>query len=81
MTDVANIIEIVGTSDQGWTKAVQTALEDAKKIRGITGRIGNKGFLMQASSRILAILGNTKCQLRLRLELNSSFYISGVFYN
>jgi dodecin len=38
MTDVAKIIEIVGSSTQGWEDAVQVALTEASKtIKGITG--------------------------------------------
>ncbi len=38
MTDVAKLIEIVGSSSQGWEEAVQVALEEASKtIHGITG--------------------------------------------
>ncbi len=38
MTDVAKIIEIVGSSAQGWEEAVQVALNEAgKTIKGITG--------------------------------------------
>ena len=38
MTDVAKVIEIVGSSTQGWEDAVQVALEEASKtIHGITG--------------------------------------------
>jgi dodecin len=38
MTDVAKIIEIVGSSTQGWEDAVQVALTEAgKTIQGITG--------------------------------------------
>ena len=38
MTDVANVIELVGSSENGWIEAVQEALDEAKKtIRGITG--------------------------------------------
>ena len=38
MTDIANVIELVGSSDKSWQDADQVALEEAKKtIRGITG--------------------------------------------
>ena len=38
MTDVAKIIEIVGSSTQGWEDAVQVAITEASKtIKGITG--------------------------------------------
>ncbi len=38
MTDVAKVIEIVGSSNQGWEDAVQVALDEASKtIHGITG--------------------------------------------
>ncbi|HYJ01122.1 MAG TPA: dodecin family protein [Nitrososphaeraceae archaeon] len=38
MTDVAKIIEIVGSSTQGWEDAVQVAITEAgKTIHGITG--------------------------------------------
>lgn len=38
MTDVAKIIEIIGSSDKGWKEAAQTAVDEAKKtIHGITG--------------------------------------------
>lgn len=38
MTDVAKIIEIVGSSTQGWEDAVQVAINEASKtIKGITG--------------------------------------------
>jgi flavin-binding protein dodecin len=35
---IANIVELVGSSDKGWHEAVEVALEEAMKtIRGITG--------------------------------------------
>jgi flavin-binding protein dodecin len=35
---IANIVELVGSSDKGWEEAVEVALQDATKtIRGITG--------------------------------------------
>jgi dodecin len=38
MTGIAKIIEVVGSSEQGWTEAAQAALEEAKKtIKDITG--------------------------------------------
>jgi dodecin len=38
MTHIAEIIEIVGTSEKSWEDAAQVALNEAKKtIRGITG--------------------------------------------
>jgi dodecin len=38
MTHVAKIVEIIGSSDQGWEQAAQVALDEAKKtIHGITG--------------------------------------------
>lgn len=38
MTHVAKIIEIVGSSEEGWTEAAQAALDEAKKtINEITG--------------------------------------------
>jgi dodecin len=38
MTDVAKVIELVGTSDKSWQDAAQAALNEAKKtIHGITG--------------------------------------------
>jgi flavin-binding protein dodecin len=38
MTNVAKVIELVGTSEQGWTEAAQTALDEAHNtIKGITG--------------------------------------------
>jgi dodecin len=38
MTDVAEVIEIVGNSEKDWTDAAQVALDEAKKtIHGITG--------------------------------------------
>jgi dodecin len=38
MTNVAKVIELVGTSDQGWTEAAQTALDEAHNaIKGTTG--------------------------------------------
>jgi flavin-binding protein dodecin len=38
MTHVAKIIELVGSSDKGWTEAAQAALDEAKKtIKEITG--------------------------------------------
>jgi dodecin len=38
MSNIANVIELVGSSEQGWTEAAQTALDEAKKtIKGITG--------------------------------------------
>jgi dodecin len=38
MTDVAKIIEIVGSSEKSWQDAAQAALNEAKKtIHGITG--------------------------------------------
>jgi dodecin len=38
MTHVAKIIELVGSSDVGWTEAVQAAIDEAKKtVHGIHG--------------------------------------------
>lgn len=38
MTHVVKIIELVGSSEKGWTEAAQSALDEAKKtIKGITG--------------------------------------------
>jgi len=38
MTHVAKIIELIGSSEKGWTEAAQTALDEANKtIKGITG--------------------------------------------
>lgn len=38
MTHVAKVVEIIGSSDKGWSEAVQVALDEAKKtIHGITG--------------------------------------------
>jgi dodecin len=38
MTEVASVVELVGSSEQGWTEAAQTALDEAHKtLRGITG--------------------------------------------
>ena len=35
---LANIVELIGSSDKGWQEAVEVALEEAiKTIRGITG--------------------------------------------
>jgi flavin-binding protein dodecin len=38
MVHVAEIIEIIGSSDKGWEDAAQVAIDEARKtIRGITG--------------------------------------------
>ncbi len=38
MTHIANIVELVGSSDKSWEDAAQVALTEATKtIRGITG--------------------------------------------
>ena len=38
MTNIAKIIELVGSSDKSWEDAAQVALNEAKKtIHGITG--------------------------------------------
>ena len=38
MTHIAKIIELVGSSDKGWTEAAQAALDEAKKtVKDITG--------------------------------------------
>jgi dodecin len=38
MTQIANIVELVGSSDKSWEDATQVALTEATKtIRGITG--------------------------------------------
>jgi flavin-binding protein dodecin len=38
MTRIANVIELVASSDKSWQDAAQVALEEAKKtIHGITG--------------------------------------------
>jgi dodecin len=38
MTDVAEVIELVGSSDKSWQDAAQAALNETKKtIHGITG--------------------------------------------
>ncbi len=38
MTNIATVIELVGSSDKSWEDAAQVALNEAKKtIHGITG--------------------------------------------
>jgi dodecin len=38
MTPVAKVIELVGSSEEGWTEAAQAALDEAAKtIKDITG--------------------------------------------
>jgi dodecin len=38
MTDIAKVVEIIGSSDKSWQDAAQAALDEAKKtIREITG--------------------------------------------
>lgn len=38
MTHVAKVIEIIGSSEKGWSEAAQVAIDEAKKtIHGITG--------------------------------------------
>jgi dodecin len=38
MTRIADVVELVGSSDKSWQDAAQVALEEARKtIRGITG--------------------------------------------
>jgi flavin-binding protein dodecin len=38
MTRIADVVELVSSSDKSWQDAAQVALEEAKKtIRGITG--------------------------------------------
>jgi len=38
MSEVVKVIELVGSSEQGWTEAAQAALDEANKtIKGITG--------------------------------------------
>jgi flavin-binding protein dodecin len=38
MTDIAKVVEIIGSSDKSWQDAAQVALDEAKKtIREITG--------------------------------------------
>jgi dodecin len=38
MTRIADVVELVGSSDKNWQDAAQVALEEAKKtIRGIRG--------------------------------------------
>jgi dodecin len=38
MTNIAKIIEVVASSERGWSEAAQAALDEAKKtISGITG--------------------------------------------
>ena len=38
MTHIVKIIELIGSSEKGWTEAAQSALDEAKKtIKGITG--------------------------------------------
>jgi len=38
MTNVAKIIEIIGSSDKGWKEAAQVAAHEANKtVRGISG--------------------------------------------
>jgi flavin-binding protein dodecin len=38
MVHVAEVVEIIGTSDKSWQDAAQAALDEAKKtIHGITG--------------------------------------------
>ena len=55
MTRIAKIIELVGSSEQGWTEAAQAALDEAKKtIKEITG--------LQVSIREQEQLKNTKLE-------------------
>jgi len=53
MTDVAKIIEIVGSSEKGWSEAIQAALgESNKTIKGITGlEVTDKTAKVDPSSR------------------------------
>jgi len=38
MTHIAKIIEVIGSSDSGWTEAAQAAVDEAKKtLQGIHG--------------------------------------------
>ena len=38
MASVAKIVELIGTSDEGWEAAAQAAVKEARKtIRGISG--------------------------------------------
>ena len=38
MSEVVKVIELVGSSEHGWTEAAQAALDEASKtIKGITG--------------------------------------------
>jgi dodecin len=37
MTRIADVIELVGSSDKSWQDAAQVALEAKKTIHGITG--------------------------------------------
>jgi flavin-binding protein dodecin len=38
MSEVVKVIELVGSSERGWTEAAQAALDEASKtIKGITG--------------------------------------------
>jgi dodecin len=38
MTYIAKVIEVIGSSEKGWSEAAQEALDEAKKtISGITG--------------------------------------------
>ena len=51
MGQVAKIIELVGSSEVGWTEAAQVALEEAKKsIKGVT-RHGSERFYGKSRSQ------------------------------
>ena len=55
MTDVAKVIELVGSSDKSWQDAAQVALEEARKIiHEITGlEIGDMTAKVDPNTEIL----------------------------
>ena len=55
MTHVAKIIEVVGSSEQGWNEAVHAALDEAKKtLKGITGlEVTNKSAKVDPESGMI----------------------------
>ena len=55
ITRIADIVELVGSSDKSWQDAAQVALEEAKKtIRGITGvEIGDMTAKVEPNTGII----------------------------
>ena len=83
MTEVAKIIEIVGSSTQGWEDAVQVAITEAgKTIHGITGLevIDMTGKVALLPEKLKCIELLSKSRLGYNIHKIPSFFIIEKIY-